>query len=63
MPTPETPILMLVLSITVWLLVVIITLLILWAIIRGAVLSALRKHHREVRAEAGAQTGRFSTLP
>lgn len=37
----------LVLTIVVWLLGVIITLWILWAIIRGAVLSALRKHEEE----------------
>ncbi|GAA1792174.1 hypothetical protein [Leucobacter iarius] len=37
-----------VLGIAVWLFVTIIWLWILWAIIRGAVLSALRKHSDEI---------------
>ncbi|WP_156175031.1 MULTISPECIES: hypothetical protein [unclassified Leucobacter] len=38
-----------VLTIAVWLFFTIIWLWILWAIIRGAVLSALRKHSDEIR--------------
>ena len=41
-----------VMYIAAWLLGVIITLWILWAIIRGAVLSALRAHGRETREAA-----------
>ncbi|MCW2288761.1 hypothetical protein [Leucobacter luti] len=41
--------LFLVFNIVVWLLGTIISLWILWAIIRGAVLSALRKHSQEQR--------------
>ncbi|SDT21010.1 hypothetical protein [Microterricola viridarii] len=40
---------MMIASVAWWLLVVILTLLTLWAIIRGAVLSALRKHDMELR--------------
>ncbi|MFF1635203.1 hypothetical protein [Leifsonia sp. NPDC058248] len=54
MPNPETPILLLVFSITVSVLIVVVSLLILWAIIRGAVLSALRKHHDETHGSAAA---------
>lgn len=52
-PLLPDPFLALVLSIVLWLLGAIITLVILWAIIRGAVLSALRKHADE-QLEAGA---------
>lgn len=45
----QTSVLMLVLSVAVWLLGVAVSLLILWAIIRGAVLSALRKYASETR--------------
>lgn len=41
--------LMLIFSITMWLLGFIISAIILWAIVRGAVLSALRKHSEEER--------------
>ncbi|TDP95612.1 hypothetical protein EDF62_0303 [Leucobacter luti] len=41
--------LFLVFNIVVWLLGTIVSLWILWAIIRGAVLSALRKHSQEQR--------------
>jgi len=52
MPNPDTPVLLLVFTIALWLLVVVVSLLILWAIIRGAVLSALRKHHDETQRAA-----------
>ncbi|MBL3699656.1 hypothetical protein [Leucobacter luti] len=52
---PDTT-LVLVLWIVLWLLGVIVTLWILWAIIRGAVLSALRKHSAE-QAEAQRHHG------
>jgi hypothetical protein len=45
----QTSVLMLVLSVVVWLLAVGVSLLILWAVIRGAVLSALRKHASDTR--------------
>lgn len=45
----------LVFQIVVWLFGVIVTLWVLWAIIRGAVLSALRKH-----ADEQAEAGRYS---
>jgi len=44
---PDTT-LMWVFSIAIWLFVTIVSLWILWAIIRGAVLSALRKHSAEL---------------
>jgi hypothetical protein len=49
MMNPNTPVLMLILSIALSLLVLVICLVILWAIIRGAVLSALRKHREETQ--------------
>ncbi len=50
----------LILYIVVWLFVTIIALWILWAIIRGAVLSALRKHSEEM---AAVQTQRREAPP
>lgn len=47
----------LVLTVVIWLIGVIVTLWILWAIIRSAVLSALRKHADEERESGG---GRFT---
>lgn len=44
-------------GLSMWLLGVLITLVILWLIIRGAVLSALRKH-----ADEQAELGRRTTL-
>jgi hypothetical protein len=52
MPNPEIPVLFVVLSVTVSVLTVVVSLLILWAVIRGAVLSALRKHHDETHGAA-----------
>jgi len=49
MVSPNTPVLMIIATIAASLLGIIIWVLIWWAIIRGAVLSALRKHHAEVR--------------
>ena len=46
----QTSVIVLVVSIAAWLFGVGLTLLILWAIIRGAVLSALRKHASETQA-------------
>ncbi|WP_053386382.1 hypothetical protein [Leucobacter japonicus] len=46
----------LILSIVIWLFVTIVTLWILWAIIRGAVLSALRKHSAELAAAQASRT-------
>ncbi|MGO4299751.1 hypothetical protein [Leifsonia sp. RAF41] len=63
MPSPETPTLILVMYISAWLLFTLIGLLILWAIIRGAVLSALRKHERETRQLESTRTGRIPTNP
>jgi len=49
----QTSVLVLVLSVVVWALGVGVSLVILWAIIRGAVLSALRKHATEARNDTG----------
>lgn len=55
MANPDIPALFLVIYIVAFLLTVVVVLLIAWAIIRGAVLSALRKHHAEVQHPASAQ--------
>ena len=60
--SPETPVLMVVFAIALWLVMVGVTLLVLWAIIRGAVLSALRKHHSETRGAALSQGNRAETF-
>jgi hypothetical protein len=49
---PNTPVLFSVMVGSAWLLGVVLFLLIAWAIIRGAVLSALRKHHQETQRAA-----------
>lgn len=54
---PDTT-LALILWVVIWLLSIIITLWILWAIIRGAVLSALRKHSEEQSEHARGSTQR-----
>ncbi|WP_166979433.1 hypothetical protein [Paramicrobacterium fandaimingii] len=43
--------LMLIASVCAYILAFIIWVFVMWAIIRAGVLSALRKHHREVQAE------------
>lgn len=53
MVSPNTPILMLIGTIAASLLGIALWIIILWAIIRGAVLSALRKHHSEVHGPVG----------
>ncbi|MCW4459882.1 hypothetical protein [Microbacterium sp. MPKO10] len=45
-------------TVCAYLLGFILWVIIMWAIIRGGVLSALRKHHREVREEERARAQR-----
>jgi flagellar biosynthesis/type III secretory pathway M-ring protein FliF/YscJ len=40
--------------IVAYVLIIVVSLLILWAIVRGAVLSALRKHHSETQGRPTA---------
>lgn len=49
---PNTPLLFWIMAGSAYLLGLVIFLLIAWAIIRGAVLSALRKHYKETHSSA-----------
>ena len=52
MIAPDTPTLVIIMYVSAFVLGFIIWVLIWWAIIRGAVLSALRKHHEETKRSA-----------
>ncbi|WP_349866835.1 hypothetical protein [Leifsonia sp. WHRI 6310E] len=62
MPTTENFQLVLVLLVAVALVLAVLALLLQWAIIRGAVLSALRQHARENRARRTAPADDAATL-